>query len=281
MRVAIFGASGFIGNHLVAALQARGDNVVRGSLRDPEGAADLASPCDAIVNLAGEPVAQRWTHEVKRKIEDSRTALPRAFMDALKARRAQTRTYVSASAIGYYGSSESETFTEDSAPGTDFLARVCVDWEAQAFRARELGMRVACIRTGLALGPDGGALRTILVPFKAGIGGRVASGKQWHSWIHVDDVVAIYLTALDRDEGVLNATAPNPVRNKEFTKAIAAVLHRPAFLPVPAAAIAAVLGEAAPVVTQGQRVLPQRLVADGFTFKFPYVEGALKAAIGR
>ncbi len=281
MRVAIFGASGFIGKHLVAALQARGDDVVSGSLRDPHDAADLAASCDAIVNLAGEPVAQRWTDEVKRQIEHSRTSLPRQFMDALRTRSAKPGTYVSASAIGYYGSSESQTFTEDSPPGTDFLARVCERWEAQALRAQELGMRVACIRTGLALGPDGGALKTILLPFRAGVGGRVGSGKQWHSWIHVHDVVAIYLMALDRGSGVLNATAPHPVRNNEFTKAIASVLHRPAFLPVPVAAIKAVLGEAAPVVTEGQRVLPQRLLAENFTFKFPYLEGALKAVIKR
>lgn len=279
MRVAIFGASGFIGRHLGAALRARGDDVVAGSLRNPGSAADLAAPCDAIVNLAGEPVAQRWTDDVKRKIDESRTALPRALMDALSTHAARPTAYVSASAIGYYGSSENETFTEESAAGNDFLAHVCVRWEAQANCARELGMRVACIRTGLALGPDGGALKTILAPFRTGLGGRLGTGKQWHSWIHIDDLVAIYLLALDRGEGSYNATAPHPVRNSEFTKAIARSLHRPAFVPVPVAAIKAVLGEAASAVTEGQRVLPQRLVSDGFAFKYPLVESALKAVL--
>ncbi|MDQ6826728.1 MAG: TIGR01777 family oxidoreductase [Candidatus Eremiobacteraeota bacterium] len=280
MRVAIFGASGFIGKHLAAALGARHDEVVTGSLRNPQEASALAARCDAIVNLAGEPVAQRWSHEVKQKIEASRTSLPREMMDALATHEARPSTYVSASAIGFYGSSETTTFTEESLAGDDFLARVCVRWEEQAYRARELGMRVACIRTGLVLGKDGGALKTILPPFKAGLGGKLASGKQWHSWIHIDDVVGIYLLALDREQGALNATAPNPVRNSEFTKVIARVLHRPAFVPVPAAAIKAVLGEAAPVVTEGQRVLPRRVLAEGFVFRYPHLEGALQAVLG-
>lgn len=278
MRVAVFGASGFIGRHLVAALRARGDEVVTGSLRNAAEAATLGAECSAIINLAGEPVAQRWTEGAKQKISESRTALPHAFMDALVGHTAKPQTYVSASAIGYYGSSESETFTESSPAGADFLARVCTQWEAEASRGQELGMRVAFIRTGLVLGADGGPLKSIVPPFKAGVGGRLASGKQWHSWIHIDDVVAIYLMALDHGEGAYNATAPNPVRNTEFTKAIARALHRPAFLPVPAAAIKAVLGEGASVVTEGQRVLPQRLLAEGFAFKYPLLEPALKAA---
>lgn len=249
------------------------------SLRDPAPAAEASADCSAIINLAGEPVAQRWTEEVKQKIEQSRTALPHAFMDALATHSAKPLAYVSASAIGYYGSSETQTFTENSPAGTDFLAGICARWEAEAFRGSDLGMRVACIRTGLVLGAGGGALKTILPPFRAGLGGRLASGKQWHSWIHIDDVVAIYLMVLDRGEGPFNATAPNPVRNNEFTKAIARALHRPAFVPVPAAAIKAVLGEGASAVTEGQRVLPQRLLTDGFAFKYPLLEPALKAAL--
>ncbi len=279
MRVSVFGASGFIGRHLVPALRARGDDVVISSLRDPARAAEASADCSAIINLAGEPVAQRWTQEVKQKIEQSRTALPHAFMDALATHSTKPLAYVSASAIGYYGSSETQTFTENSPAGTDFLAGVCARWEEEAFRGKELGMRVACIRTGLVLGADGGALKIILPPFKAGIGGRLASGKQWHSWIHIDDVVSIYLMAVDRGEGPLNATSPTPLRNNEFTKAIARALHRPAFVPVPAAAIRAVLGEGASAVTEGQRVLPERLLADGFAFKYPLLEPALKAVL--
>lgn len=275
MRVALFGGSGFIGRHLAAALRARGDEVLPGSLRDPQAAARLAQTCDAVVNLAGEPIAQRWNAQVKERILASRTELPRAFIEALGSHSARPGTYVSASAVGYYGTSESQTFTEDSPPGNDFLAAVCTAWEAQAQTAARLGMRVACVRTGLVLGADGGALERILPPFKMGAGGRIGSGRQWYSWIHVDDAVGVYLLALDGASGALNATAPNPVRNAEFTHALAEALHRPAALPVPAFVLKAMLGEGAVVVLEGQRVLPKRTQGLGYTYAFETLDAAL------
>ncbi|GAC1389365.1 MAG: TIGR01777 family oxidoreductase [Vulcanimicrobiaceae bacterium] len=275
MRIGIIGASGFIGKHLRAELHARGDEVVAVSLREPQTAAlDLAT-VDAIVNLAGEPVAQRWSTEVKQRIEESRTGAVASLLGALGSRSERPQRYVSASAIGYYGTSESVTFTEESPPGTDFLARVCLGWEREAQRAADLGMQVTCIRTGIALGDDGGALQKILPPFRLGAGGRIGSGKQWMSWIHIDDVVGIYLMAIDGVGGILNASAPSPVRNAEFTKLLGSALHRPTFLPVPGAAIAAMLGEGSYVVTEGQRVLPERTIAAGYRFKYTDLKSAL------
>lgn len=279
MRVAVLGSTGFIGRHLVSALRSRGDEVVAVSLRDPAVAAAMSSESDAIVNLAGEPVAQRWTPESKELIRSSRVDAPRAFLAELRASQAHPKTYVSASAIGYYGTSETATFTESSPPGDDFLARVCVEWEAVAQSAQALGMRVAILRTGIALGADGGALERILPPFKMGAGGRVASGRQWYSWIHVDDVVALYLRALDGASGVYNATAPEPVTNNEFTKQLAKAVHKPAFLPAPMLAIKALLGEGASVVAEGQRVLPQRALDEGFAFRYPTLGAALDSIV--
>lgn len=275
MRVAILGASGFLGRHLAAALRARGDDVVPLSLRDPQQAARGVSGCDAVVNLAGETLAQRWNADVKRKILESRTDAPSAFFDALTGIGATPGIYVSASAIGYYGTSESATFTEESPPGTDFLANVCVAWERVAQRAIALGMRVACVRAGLVLGTGGGALARLLPIFKTGTGGRVGSGKQWYSWIHIHDAVGIYLLAIDRVAGAVNATAPHPVRNEAFADALGSAMHRPAVLPAPAFALKMMLGEGAAIVLEGQRVLPQRAQAEGYAFEFPTLDAAL------
>ncbi|MDQ2873147.1 MAG: TIGR01777 family oxidoreductase [Candidatus Eremiobacteraeota bacterium] len=274
MQVAVLGASGFVGGHLVRRLRARGDEVKTGPLRDPQAAASLVNGCDAIVNLAGEPLAQKWTDDVKHSIETSRTSLPHAFLNAVKSIERKPRIYVSASAVGYYGTSLDATFTESSRPGTDFLAHVCVGWEREAERASELGMRVACIRSGIALGKDGGAMEKLLPPFKIGAGGRVGNGKQWYSWVHIEDLVGAYELALDGLSGAINATAPNPVRNKDFTHALGKALHRPTIFPIPHVAIAAVLGEGSVTVTEGQRVLPERLLESDYTFKFPTIDAA-------
>lgn len=279
VKVTLLGGSGFIGRHLTAALQARGDQVGAVSLRDPDAAAAASAGSDAVVNLAGASVSQRWTAAHKREIARSRVDLPAAYLAALSRARTRPRTYVSASAIGYYGTSRDATFTEMSPPGEDFLARVCVDWEATAQSAAGLGMRVALVRTGLVLGTDGGALAPLLPVFRAGLGGVVASGEQWYSWIHVDDLVGIYLLALDAATGPLNATAPVPVTNREFTHTLGRVLHRPTLLPVPAFALQALLGEGATIVTEGQRVLPERPRAAGYVFRHPALEGALRALV--
>ena len=234
------------------------------------------------MNLAGEPVAQRWTSDVKRKIEESRTLSPRLFLQELKKLNAtRPKRYVSASAIGYYGTSQTATFTEDSPPGDDFLARVCIQWEEEARRAADLEMHIACVRTGFALGKDGGALSKILPIFKAGGGGRVGSGKQWCSWVHIDDVVGIYLMAIDGADGTFNAVAPAAVRNSELTRALGKVLHRPTIFPVPNLALKAVLGEGAYVATEGQRVEPKRTLASGYDFKFTDLENALSNIVAR
>ncbi|HEY1656108.1 MAG TPA: TIGR01777 family oxidoreductase [Candidatus Tumulicola sp.] len=277
MKVCVFGASGFVGKHLTQALAKRGDAVVASSLRDPQAAATAATDCDAVVNLAGEPIAQRWTDEAKRAILESRTELPRRFLDALSRAQRVPAAYVSACAIGYYGTSETETFVEANPPGADFLAQVCEGWERQAFAARDLGMRVATIRSGLALGTDGGALAKMLPAFRMGIGGVVGSGRQWYSWIHIDDLVGAYLTALDGGDGPYNATAPNPVTNAEFTRALGEVLHRPTALPAPVFALQLMLGEGATIVTAGQRVVPQRLLEQRrYAFAFENVGEALE-----
>lgn len=277
MKVCVAGASGFVGRHLTAALQRRGDTVVPASLRDPSAAAAAAAGCDAAINLAGEPLAQRWTAQVKQKILSSRTELPRRFLDALAVSERQTTAYLSASAIGYYGTSDTETFVEENPPGADFLAQVCEAWEREALRARDFGMRAAVVRAGLVLGTDGGALAKIVPPFRMGLGGIVGSGTQWCSWIHIDDLVGIYLSVLDGGEGPYNAVAPNPVSNAEFTRALGAALQRPTALPAPMFALRLMLGEGASVVTEGQRVLPKRIVAErGYAFTFPTLAGALR-----
>jgi len=275
VKVAVLGASGFVGGHLTKALADRGDDVRAISLHDPETAAVAASGCDVVVNLAGAPVAQKWNDDVKREILESRTLLPQRFLDALAKQPEIPKAYVSASATGYYGYSKDATFTESDGPGTDFLADVCARWEATARNAHDLGMRVACVRSGIALGRDGGALAKMLPPFKMGAGGIIGNGKQWFSWIHIDDLVGIYLLAIDGAEGVLNGTAPNPVTNAAFTKALGEAIHRPSFLPVPTFALRAMLGEGADALLNGQRVIPKRTQELGYAFAYPAIEPAL------
>ena len=275
MKVGVSGASGFIGKHLCAALRARGDVVLEATLRNPQQAAAIASQCDAFVNLSGETLAQRWNERVKTEILLSRTSAPKQFFEALSKLESKPNVYVSASAIGYYGTSEVATFTESDPAGNDFLAGVCVEWERVAQTAKTLGMRAACVRAGLVLSVDGGALQRLLPLFKAGTGGRVGTGRQWYSWIHIDDAVGIYLLALDRLDGAINATAPNPVRNAEFVDTLAHTLHRPSALPAPPFMIKLALGEGATLVLDGQRVLPARARAEGYTFKFPTLGAAL------
>lgn len=275
MRVALVGGSGFIGRRVRDALVARGDDVTVTSLRDPVRAATDAAGRDVVVNLAGAPVSTRWTAAHKAAIEASRVDAPRAFLHALSTAGARPSAYISASAIGYYGMSRTATFTENSPPGDDFLARVCIAWEAQAEAARAQGMRVACIRTGLVLGTGGGALGALVPIFRAGLGGVVGSGEQWYSWIHLDDLVGIYLRAIDGLEGAFNGTAPQPVRNRAFTHALGNALHRPTIVPTPAFALRLMLGEGASIVTEGQRVLPEATLAHGYVFRYPELGAAL------
>jgi uncharacterized protein len=281
MKILLLGGGGFIGAHLTAALGGRGDQVQSASIRDAPRAARIAAQSDVVVNLAGESIAQRWSDSVKERITESRTDAPKRFLDALALLARSTVAYVSASAIGYYGMSETQTFTEESPPGDDFLARVCVNWEAHAMLARELGMRVAIVRSGIALGTDGGALAKMLAPFRLGVGGIIGSGCQWLSWIHIDDLVGIYLAAIDSLDGPVNATAPLPVTNAEFTKALSSQVHRPAMFRVPTPALRVLLGEGADMLLRGQRVLPKRLQELGYDFKYRELAAALEHLLPR
>ncbi len=278
LRVAVLGASGFVGGALCAALRARGDELEPLSLRDPEEAAQRGATCDVIVNLAGEPVVRRWNPAVKRRILESRTTLPRDFLARIALLRPRAHAYVSASAIGYYGATGDAFLDETSPPGKDFLAQICVEWERVARSAESLGLRVACIRTGLALG-RGGALAKMVPAFRFGFGGRIGSGNQWYSWIHIDDLVGIYLLAIDAAQGTINAVAPEPARNKDFATMLGRVLHRPAVLPVPTFALRLALGEGAGAVLSGQRVVPRRARELGYRFAFPNLEQALTALL--
>ncbi len=299
MNVTITGATGLIGTKLVEALKARGDTVTVLS-RNPQKAgqalgveavawdpaagpapAGALSGRDAIVHLAGEPVAQRWNAETKQAILESRELGTRNLVAGIAASEPKPTVLVASSAVGYYGKHGDERVPESSPAGDDFLADVCVRWEREADLAEGLGLRVAKIRTGVVLDAGGGALKTMLPPFKAGIGGPVAGGAQYLPWIHVDDIVGLYLKALDDASwsGPYNGAAPEPVTNKAFSKALGKALHRPAFSPVPAFAIKLLYGDMAEIVTEGQRAVPERALAGGYAFRHPDLQPALEDAL--
>jgi uncharacterized protein (TIGR01777 family) len=300
MNVTVTGATGLIGTKLVRVLRDRGDDVTVLS-RSPEKAqaalgvaavawdptagpapAEALQGRDAVVHLAGEPVAQRWNADVKRRILESRETGTRNLVAGLRAVGAGgPRTLVSSSAVGYYGKHGDERVPESSPPGDDFLAGVCVAWEREADAAGELGVRVVKIRTGVVLDKTGGALKTMLPPFRLGVGGPVAGGGQYLPWIHVDDLVGMYLKALDDPawSGAYNGAAPEPVTNKAFSRALGRALHRPAFAPVPAFAIKVLYGEMSEIVTEGQRAVPERPLAGGFAFGHADLDAALTDAL--
>ena len=236
---------------------------------------------DAVFHLAGDPVAEgRWTAEKKQRIRDSRVLGTRHLVDALRKLERRPSVLVSASAVGWYGSRGDEVLDEASPPAHDFLADVCVAWEQEARRAAEFGMRVVSIRTGMVLG-DGGALPKMLPPFRFGLGGPLGNGKQWVPWIHVDDLAAMYLHAAENTNvsGPMNGVSPQPVANKEFTKVLAAVLHRPAVLPAPYFALRLAFGEFAQILFDSQRVLPKAAERSGFQFRYPELRPALEAIL--
>jgi uncharacterized protein len=305
MRVAVTGATGTIGSALVRELHGRGDEVVA-LTRDPQRAreqlgADVdaqawpdpkAAPppvaalegVEAVVHLLGEPVAQRWSDDARREIRDSRVLGTRNLVDALRAAGPRLRTLVSQSAGGYYGPRGDDPVDEGQpAAEGDFLADVVVAWEAEARSAEEVGVRVALMRTGVVLSEGGGALEKMLPPFKLGVGGPVAGGRQYVPWVHVDDVVGAMLFVLDTDaaSGPINLAAPEPATNRELSKALGRVLRRPAFVPVPGLAVKALYGDMASIVTTGVRMVPKRLEELGYGFRRPDLEDALRAATGR
>ncbi len=233
--------------------------------------------CDAVVNLAGEPIAEsRWTPQQKQEIRNSRQLGTQKIVEAIAQANPKPKVLVNASAIGYYGTSETATFDETSPPGNDFLAEVCQAWEAEAQKVKEAGVRLVILRLGIVLG-NGGALAKMIPPFQLFAGGPIGSGHQWFAWIHRDDLVNLIIEALTRQdiEGVLNATAPNPVRMSELCQKLGDVLHRPSWLPVPSFALEALLGEGAKVVLEGQQVLPKRTISYGFEYQYPTVKQAL------
>jgi uncharacterized protein (TIGR01777 family) len=289
MRVAVTGATGLIGRAVVEALSGRGDEVTELSRStnwpDPKATpapADALRGRDAVVHLLGEEIAQRWTDDAKREIRESRVLGTRNLVEAIGSLPEGERpgTLISQSGAGYYGHLGDEMVDESAPPGNDFLARVTVDWEAEALRAEEHGVRVVVNRTGVVLAGSGGALAKMLPFFKAGVGGPVAGGRQYVPWIHLDDVVGAILFELDTPaaSGAVNLTAPEPATNRELSKALGKALRRPAFAPVPAMAVKALYGEMAEIVTTGQRAMPARLTELGYGFKQPGLEAAVRDA---
>ena len=281
MRVAVTGATGLIGTRLTATLRARGDEVTGVSLREGPPPPDALAGHDAVVHLAGEPVAQRWTEKARERIRASRELGTRGLVEAIAAADPMPRVLVSASGVGYYGSHGDELLGEDAPAGDDFLAQVCAAWEREAMAAGEDGVRVVVVRTGVVLDKHGGALAKMLPPFRLGVGGPVAGGRQYLAWIHIDDLVGIYVAAIDDEawSGPVNASAPEPVTNAVFSKALGRALHRPAIAPVPAVAIRALYGDMAEIVTEGQRAVPRRPLELGYTFTHPDLDEALSDAL--
>ncbi len=274
MTIAITGATGFIGRRLTPALAGQGHQVRLPGRALNRAALEAAS---AVVHLAGEPLGQRWTRPARQRIRSSRIDHTRRLVDTLAALPRRPEVLVSASAIGIYGSRGEELLSEQSEPGHGFLAELCRDWEDEADRAAALGVRVVKLRAGLVLG-RGGALARMLTPFRLGLGGPVGSGRQWMSWIHIDDLVRLIRLAVEAPSlaGAVNATAPHPVTNLEFARTLASVLHRPALFPVPAFALKLAFGEMAEVLLGSQRVLPHAAVAAGFRFEYPQLRPALE-----
>jgi uncharacterized protein (TIGR01777 family) len=296
MKVLVTGATGLIGRSLCQALTDGGHTVIgvsRSSRRPPDLAAaeihqwdpqtgPIASSAlesvDAVVNLAGEPIdSGRWSDEQKKLIRDSRVVTTRNLVNTLCSIERKPGVLVSGSAVGFYGDRGDEQLDEKSLAGRGFMTDVCVEWEGQAERAIECGIRVVEVRTGVVLSRDGGALKKMLMPFKLGIGGPLGSGKQWFPWIHIKDIVGIFQRAMVTPAllGPVNGVAPQPATNKEFTQELARALHRPAFLPVPEAAMRVLVGEMADVLFGSQRVLPKAALESGYQFQFPALTEAL------
>lgn len=278
MKVLISGSTGLVGKHLSVALKSKGFEVVSAGRVDfASGAAALAekvNKVDIVVNLAGAPVVARWSDAYKKEIEDSRFQTTAMLAEAITLAAKKPRLFISTSAVGIYP--DGEVFTEANArPGDDFLAKVCTEWESRAMKAAK-ETKVAIFRLGIVLAADGGALQKMLLPFKMGLGGPIASGKQGFSWIHLSDLVNAYLFVIERQlQGVFNLTSPRPTDNATYTGALGKVLHRPVIMPIPAFALKLVFGEGALMLTSGQKAIPENLLKAGFVFEHPDIEEAL------
>lgn len=306
MRIFIAGGTGLVGSRLVARLLALGRQVtvltrrpeaarqkwgascsiVTGDPMAPGDWLNALDDCDGIVNLVGEGIFnRRWTAAFKDLLRTSRVLSTRHIVAALTrqphAAAGRPKVLVNASAIGYYGTTGDEELTEESPPGHDMLAELCLEWEKEAQAAATAGLRVVILRVGVVLDPAGGALKKMILPFRMFLGGKIGSGKQWLSWIHHDDLVGMIVLALDapRAAGPMNATAPHPVTNRDFARALGRALHRPSFMPTPAFALRVMLGQVAGIITKGQRVLPGKALDWGYVFKFPDIDSALRDAL--
>jgi len=297
MKIVVSGGTGFIGRRLVERLIRDGHSVGVWSRRpglekragvasfywDPlkeEPPSERVNGMDAILHLAGEPVNQRWDEEVKKRIRDSRVLGTRRLVDAIAGARHRPKILVSTSAIGYYGERGDEILTENSGPGKGFLADVCQEWEAEAMRAEALGLRVIRLRIGFVLGCDGGALGQMLPVFRAGLGGPLSSGKQWMPWIHVADVTGLFAFALESPvSAVWNAASPHPVTNRDFTRALAGAVHRPAVFPVPGFALKLMFGELGQHMLDSARVVPDGALKAGYNFAYPDIDEALASLV--
>ncbi len=305
MKIAITGATGFVGSRLVQKLNAENHQIVvltrnlakaqrvfpSLTFRNLEFVTytpkesgkwqESISGCDAVINLAGEPIAERWTAQQKREILESRQLGTRKIVEAIAKAAVKPKVLVSGSAIGYYGTSETAVFEETSPSGSDFLAEVCQNWEAEAEKVKEFGVRLAILRLGIVLADGGGALAKMIGPFQMFAGGPIGTGRQWFSWIHRDDLVDLIVEVVTNDQmsGVYNATAPNPVKMKQFCQTLGEVMNRPSWLPVPEFALELLLGDGAIVVLEGQQVLPKRAQALGFQFQYPELKPALAEII--
>lgn len=299
MKITVTGATGLIGRKLVAELVARGDEVTVLS-RNPEAAAkslgtkalawnptaeeapiESVNGADAVIHLAGESVSQRWTANAKEAIRASRVDGTSNLVAAMRQAEQRPRVFVSGSAVGWYGPRGDEPVDETVPAGSDFLAEVCAAWEEAAEQATELGIRTAIVRTGVVVSAEGGALARMLPPFKAGVGGPVAGGAQMMPWIHIDDIVSLLIAAADGDDwaGPINGTAPAPVSNKTFSKALGKALKRPSFSPVPAFAIKALYGEMAQIVLTGQNAIPAKATSLGFQWAHGDLDEALASVL--
>ena len=297
-KILITGASGMIGKALQPVLAEKGydlllasrsepkdDRHIKWTLEDGFRDEDLSrlEGLDAVIHLAGENVAGlRWTEEKKKAIRDSRVLGTRTVIDAFSKLKQKPKTFIAGSAIGFYGDRGDEEMTESSQAGTNFFADVCREWEAESRRAEDMGIRTILLRTGIVLDKDGGALGTMLLPYKLGVGGVVGSGKQWMSWIALEDEIRAIIYVLENENirGAVNLTSPNPATNQEFTKTLGDVLYRPTFLPLPEFAVSMIFGEMGDaLLLDSTKVLPRRLEDAGFEFKYPTLRSAIQAAV--
>lgn len=301
MKIAVTGGTGGIGRRLCGKLAERGHSVLvvsrhPGEVKKavpqatgvlgwtelkPSSVALGIAAVDAVVHLTGASVFGRWNDDLRRRFRESRVGTAQRIVEAIHAGQQRPKVLVSASAVGYYGDRGDEELTEDSTPGSDFLAKLCVDWENAVKAAEPLGVRTASVRIGIVLARDAGALKAMLPPFRLGLGGRLGSGKQWMPWVHMDDLVGIFVHAVENEgaKGALNGAAPNPVPNAEFTRVLAKTLHRPAVFPVPEFVLRTAFGEFANFMLTGQRALPKRTVESGYTFQHTDLEAALRSIL--